>query len=70
MAGKFADSAKADLLVLNHIGDSEDTTQVSAKAANEVIKGRTRVVSALDLMEVAIPRDGFMFPAKEDESTL
>ena len=61
MAGRFADAVKADLLVVTHLGDSADASQDPAKDALTAIKGGTRVLSALDMMEVAIPREGFQF---------
>ena len=62
MAGKFADSVKAELLVLNHHKASvKENDQIRAKEAREVISDGTRVLSATDFMEVAIPREGFQF---------
>ncbi|CAB9522687.1 Ribonuclease Z [Seminavis robusta] len=61
MAGEFADAVNADLLVLNHLNHSGGMTQQAAREAEGSIKGGTRVVSALDFMELAIPREGFKF---------
>ena len=61
MAGRLADTVQADLLVLNHLGDTAGASQDPSKDALTVIKGGTRVLTALDMMEVAIPRTGFRF---------
>jgi hypothetical protein len=61
MAGRFADAVKADVLVVTHLGDTVGASQDPARDALTVIKGGTRVLSALDMMEVAIPREGFQF---------
>jgi hypothetical protein len=61
MAGRFADAVKADLLVVTHLSDTSGANQERAKDALKAIKGGTRALSALDMMEVAIPRNGFQF---------
>jgi hypothetical protein len=68
MAGRFADAVKADLLVVTHLGDTAGASQDPAKDALTVIKGGTRVLSALDMMEVAIPREGFQFRDRSSDS--
>jgi ribonuclease Z len=61
MAGRFADAVKADLLVVTHLSDSLLPTDDPAKDALIGIKGGTRVLGAMDMMEVVIPRRGFQF---------
>lgn len=62
MAGQFADSVNAELLVVTHHKASiMEKDQIRAREAREAITGGTRVLSATDFMEVAIPRKGFKF---------
>lgn len=67
MAGHFADSVGAELLVLNHLKAtiSEGDTR-RAKHARAVINGGARVLTANDFMEVAIPKEGFKFIENQD----
>lgn len=62
MAAELANLTKANLLVLNHhSGQHEVDTQVPARDAESAIKVGTRVLSACDFMELAVPREGFRF---------
>lgn len=68
MAGRLADSAGVDLLVLNHHNNHADhgDSQAPSREAERVIRrSGTRVLSACDFMELAIPREGFRFAADE-----
>lgn len=71
MAGQFADSANAKLLVLNHHkAKIANCDQSRATEAEKVITGGTRVLSASDFMEIAIPREGFKFSDKKGPATI
>lgn len=72
MAGRFADATNADLLVLNHhpaTVDGGDLQGPAREAEKVIMRLNTRVLSACDFMEVAVPRKGFQFGNEEGCST-
>lgn len=68
MAGRFADSVNADLLVLNHLG-SRAPPREYALQAQRAIKGVTRVVAAQDFMHIKIPREGYAWSLPKEPQT-
>ena len=71
MAASLAEATNVDLLVLNHLsGPPGRLGQETAREAEKFIRGGTRVLSAFDFLEVAVPREGFQFAEKENNEAV